>query len=74
MKEEKKEEEKKINYYAKYSTMGLQMGAIIFIGMFGGIKLDEALGFKKFPIFTILLSLLAVFGAIYLVIKDFLKK
>ncbi len=50
------------------------MGVIIFIGMYGGIKLDEWLGIKKFPIFTIVLSLLAVFGAIYFVIKDFLKK
>ncbi len=54
--------------------MGFQMGAIIFVGMYGGIKLDEYLGIKKFPVFTLLLSLAAVFGSIYLVIKDFLKK
>jgi F0F1-type ATP synthase assembly protein I len=54
--------------------MGFQMGAIIFVGMFGGIKLDEFFGIKKFPVFTIILSLLSVFGAIYFVIKDFLKK
>ncbi|MEI6489297.1 MAG: AtpZ/AtpI family protein [Bacteroidota bacterium] len=65
---------KPLNNYAKYSAMGFQMGAIIFVGMYGGIKLDEYLGIKKFPVFTLLLSLAAVFGAIYLVIKDFLKK
>ncbi len=54
--------------------MGFQMGAIIFVGMYGGIKLDEYLGIKKFPVFTILLSLSSVFGAIYFVIKDVLKK
>lgn len=54
--------------------MGFQMGAIIFLGMYGGIKLDEYLGLKKFPVFTLVLSLLSVFGAIYMVIKDFLKK
>lgn len=64
---------KQLNSYAKYSIMGFQMGAIIFLGMFGGIKLDEWLGLK-FPIFTIVLSLLSVFAAIYFAIKDFLKK
>ena len=50
------------------------MGAIIFLGMFGGIKLDQALGLKKFPVFTLVLSLASVFLAIYFAIKDFLKK
>ena len=51
------------------------MGAIIFIGMFGGMKLDQWTGMdKKFPVFTLVLSLAAVFGAMYFVIKDFLKK
>lgn len=65
---------KQLNSYAKYSIMGFQMGAIIFLGMFGGIKLDELLGLKKFPVFTLVLSLLSVFLAIYFAIKDFLKK
>ncbi len=50
------------------------MAAIIIIGMYSGIKLDELLGLKKSPIFTLLLSLLSVVGAIYFVIKDLLKK
>ena len=50
------------------------MGAIIFLGMFGGIKLDAFLGLKKFPAFTLIFSLLSVFLAIYFAIKDFLKK
>jgi hypothetical protein len=54
--------------------MGFQMAATIGLGVFGGIKLDEWLGLKKFPVFTIVLSLASVFIAIYLVIKDFLKK
>ena len=63
------------NPYLKYSGMAFQMGAIIFIGMFGGLKLDQWTGMdKKFPIFTLVLSLAAVFGAMYFVIKDFLKK
>ncbi|MBA3706933.1 MAG: AtpZ/AtpI family protein [Bacteroidetes bacterium] len=50
------------------------MAAIIILGMYGGIKLDELLGLKKIPVFTILLSLLSVFAAIYFVVKDLLKK
>jgi F0F1-type ATP synthase assembly protein I len=49
------------------------MIAIVLAGVFGGIKLDEWLQWK-FPLFTILLSILGVFAAIYFAIKDFLKK
>nr|MBP9790430.1 AtpZ/AtpI family protein [Bacteroidia bacterium] len=46
---------------------------IIGLGVFGGVKLDEYLGWK-IPIATLVLSLLSVAVAIYLSIKDFLKK
>jgi hypothetical protein len=52
--------------------MGIQMAVIIGLGAYGGIKLDELIGIK-FPVFTILLSLLSVALAIYISIKDFLK-
>lgn len=58
--------------YAKYSNMAIQMFAIIGIGVFGGYKLDGWLNLK-FPVFTVILSVLAVFGAIYLSVKDLLK-
>jgi hypothetical protein len=54
--------------------MGIQMAAIIGLGVFAGIKMDALLGLKKIPVFTLLLSLLAVFAAIYFFIKDVLKK
>jgi putative F0F1-ATPase subunit (Ca2+/Mg2+ transporter) len=62
-----------INDYARYSGMGIQMLIIIGLGTYGGIKLDELLKIK-FPIFTIVCSLASVALAIYVVIKDFLKK
>jgi TctA family transporter len=46
---------------------------IVLAGVLGGIKLDEYLKWK-FPVFTLLLSILSVFFAIYYAIKDFLKK
>ncbi|MDD2412687.1 MAG: AtpZ/AtpI family protein [Bacteroidales bacterium] len=59
--------------YAKYSSLAFQMMSIIVIGTFGGLKLDQYTSIK-FPIFTLCLSLLSVFIAIYIGIKDFLKK
>jgi ATP synthase protein I len=63
----------RLDSYAKYSGMGIQMLAIIFAGTYGGIKIDEYLALK-FPIFTIVLSLLSVFGAIWFVVKDLVRK
>jgi hypothetical protein len=53
--------------------MGTQMLVIIGIGVFGGYKLDKWLEFK-IPIFTLLLSLLSVAAAIYLSVKDLIRK
>lgn len=64
---------KPLNDYAKYSAMATQMLAIILAGTFGGVKLDEWLELKV-PVFTLCLTLLSIFVAIYFVIKDFLKK
>jgi F0F1-type ATP synthase assembly protein I len=57
--------------YAKYSGLAVQMLVIIFLGVFGGFKLDSYLHTK--PLFTLLFSLLAVFAAIYLSVKDFIR-
>ncbi len=70
MKEE--EEKKQINSFVKYSSIGFQMLAIILLGVFAGIKLDEFLNLD-FPIFTLVFSLLSVFLSIYYAVKDFLK-
>ena len=69
----KKKQPENSNSYMRYATMGTQMIVIIGIGVFGGFKLDKWLEFK-IPVFTILLSLLSVAAAIYLSIKDFIKK
>ena len=61
------------NSIMRYALMGTQMMVIIGLGVFGGVKLDEYLGWK-IPVCTLVLSLLSVSAAIYLSIKDFLKK
>jgi F0F1-type ATP synthase assembly protein I len=64
---------KQPNQYMKYATMGTQMLITIGLGVFLGIKLDKWLQLK-FPVFTVVLSLLSVFAAIYLAVKDLLKR
>jgi hypothetical protein len=49
------------------------MAVIIFLTVWGGQKLDHLLQLKT-PVFTIVLSLLGVFAAIYTAIKDFIKR
>ena len=53
--------------------MGFQMAVIIGGGVYGGIRLDEWLELK-FPVFTLVLTLLSVFLAIYYFIRDVLRK
>ena len=72
MTQEKKPKSPINNSYLKYSGMAIQMAAIITLGVFGGKKLDQFFNLKQ-PIFTLVLSLFAVFAAIYVSIKDFLK-
>ena len=59
--------------YMRYATMGTQMIVVIGLGVFGGYSLDKWLEFK-FPVFTIVLSLLSIAAALYLSVKDLLKK
>jgi len=49
------------------------MLVIILIGVFGGIKLDEWLNLT-FPVFTVVLSVLAVVLSIYTVTRDLMKQ
>jgi len=59
--------------YARYSSLAFQMFAIIGLGIFGGVKLDQWLKIG-FPVFTVLLSIISVAAAIYTAVKDLLKK
>ncbi|MCK9421954.1 MAG: AtpZ/AtpI family protein [Bacteroidales bacterium] len=63
---------KSLNQYARYSSMAIQMLVIILAGVFGGYKIDQWLHTK--PIFTVVLSIVAVFMSIYFVTRDLLKK
>lgn len=68
----KSDPKKNLDQYARYSSMAFQMLVIILAGVFGGFKIDQWLHSR--PVFTIILSLLAVFLSIYFVVKDLLRK
>jgi F0F1-type ATP synthase assembly protein I len=63
---------KGLNDFGRYSGMAFQMIAIILVTTWGGIQLDKLVKFHT-PVFTIILSLLGVFAAIYTAVKDFIK-
>jgi F0F1-type ATP synthase assembly protein I len=67
-----KNNKQQLNAYARYSNMAFQMAAIIGIFTFGGYHLDKWTGLT--PLFTILFSLGGVALAIYVSIKDVIKK
>lgn len=53
----------------RYTGMATKMGVVIFLAVYGGIKLDEQTS-SEFPLWTLVLSLIGVAAAIYFVIKD----
>jgi F0F1-type ATP synthase assembly protein I len=59
------------NMYLKYSGMAFQMGAIILVGAIAGQKLDKYVQTTQ-PWFTLVFSLLSIFVALYVSLKDFL--
>ncbi len=66
---EHKKKSNQLNSYARFSGLVIQMAAIIGVGTFIGIKLDD-----KFPnehnLYTLILSLAAVIVSIYYVIRQ----
>ena len=62
----------KSNIYIRFSSIGIQMGATIFLFTWLGVYLDDY--FKnKTPWLTIILSLFGVIGSLVLVIREVTK-
>ncbi|MAZ93171.1 MAG: hypothetical protein CMF58_02030 [Lentimicrobiaceae bacterium] len=70
MKEDKNESP--LKFYAKYSTLALQMIVIILIGAFGGKALDGYLEWD-FPVFTLAFTLLCVAGSIFYGMRELFR-
>lgn len=58
--------------WATLSGIGFQMIAIIGLGVFIGVKLDEYFEFEK--LFTVIFSLSSVIISIYFVVRQVIKK
>ena len=71
-KSKKLPDKSKSNSILRYSGMGLQMGAIMLLGAWGGMQIDKHYAIKN-SIFTATLTILAVVIAVYLTIKDLIK-
>jgi len=60
-----------LKQYATYTNLAFEMGAVIALGVFGGIKLDKILNTS--PLFTIVCSLCGIGISLYLIIRSSLK-
>ena len=61
------------NTVLHYTSIATQMGITIFLGVWGGMKLDQYFQLK-IPVMTLICSLLGVVLAVYIVIRDVLRK
>jgi len=58
--------------FLKYSSLAIQMGAIIGLSAWGGQKLDAYYNNSK-PLITVALSLAGIGASLYLVFRDMMK-
>ncbi len=59
-------------FLARYSGVAFEMLGIIFLGTYGGYKID-LLRNAEFPLWTLVLSLLSIIIALYVVLKDLIR-
>jgi F0F1-type ATP synthase assembly protein I len=71
-KKEKNNNDDSLRAYSRYSTIAIQMVVIIIAASLGGVQLDKLAGTR--PLFTVILSLLGVASAMWLIIKEALRK
>ncbi len=70
---EKNQKDSPLKFYARYSTLAIQMIVIIVGGAFGGKALDNWVKWD-FPVFTFVLTILAVVIALYIGMRDLFKQ
>jgi hypothetical protein len=69
-----KDPKKSTGYYlARYSGLVFEMLGIIALGTFIGNKIDSNRD-SEFPLWTLILSLLSIAIALYVVLKDLLRR
>ncbi|WP_199223403.1 AtpZ/AtpI family protein [Brumimicrobium oceani] len=68
----KDEDKKRVGNYVKFSGIAIQMGVLITLAALGGNWLDEKQK-NEFPIWTLVLTLVAIFGSLYQIIREVIK-
>lgn len=69
----KKNDESPLKFYAKYSSLALQMIVIIVGAAFGGRELDKYINWE-FPVFTVSLTILGVIVAVIYGMRGLFKQ
>lgn len=70
---EQNKKESPLKFYARYSSLGLQMVIIILAGAFGGRELDKFVQYE-FPVFTVTLTILFTIGATIYGMRELFRK
>lgn len=70
---DRKKGQNPLSSYGRYSSVAFQMGLMIAAGSFGGYQLDKLLS-TQFPVFTIAISIMAVFASMWLMVKELNNK
>lgn len=71
--DEKNKKDSPLKFYAKYSSLAMQMIVIIVAGAFGGKALDGWLDWE-FPVFTLVLTILSVVVATIYGMREIFKQ
>lgn len=69
----KQQKQSQLNSYLKYSGLAFQMMAVIGLAVWGGLKLDAWLN-MRFPVFTLVLTLMSVAASLVITIKSLPKE
>lgn len=70
---QKKRNNEALKSIAKYGGIAFQFAGLIALGFYGGLKLDGYLDNEK-PIFAAVFSIIGLLLALYIALKDFIKK
>jgi len=70
---EKKNNDSPLKFYAKYSSLALQMIVIIVGAAFGGREIDKYVRWE-FPVFTVTLTILSVVVAVIYGMREIFKQ
>ena len=68
-----KNKKSQLKTYLRFSSMAIQMGVVITLGAFSGSLLDKYFNTLT-PIFTAILSLIAIFLSLYYFLRGFISK